>query len=105
MRHHYYITYTQSLHAIDGLLGSVERVRNLLCGYLSYLVETDDRLSLFDMVVPFLAASFKEVAQHAAFSMCRRYTPSKIVADLNCIKYVAVFLVVEKVLRRHHCAP
>ena len=35
MRRHYSITYTQSLHAINGLL-AVGRVGNLLCGRLSY---------------------------------------------------------------------
>ena len=35
MRHNYSITYTQSLHAINGLL-AVGRVENLLCGRPSY---------------------------------------------------------------------
>ena len=37
MRRHYSITYTQSLHTINGLL-AVGRVGNLLCGRPSYIV-------------------------------------------------------------------
>ena len=36
MRRHYPTTYTPSLHAINGLL-AVGRVRNLLCGFPSYI--------------------------------------------------------------------
>ena len=44
MRSHYSITYTQSLHAINGLI-TVGRVRNLLCGRSLYICLTAQKWS------------------------------------------------------------